>query len=78
MQFADMNMIVSVGAFGFGLSQLLLLYNVLRCVRGKGAKAGDNYFNALEGLEWTVPSPPPFHTFSTPPVVPPLAEEAEA
>jgi heme/copper-type cytochrome/quinol oxidase subunit 1 len=78
MQFADMNMIVSIGAFGFGLSQLLLLYDVLRCVRGKGAKAGDNCFNAREGLEWTVPSPPPFHTFATPPVVPPLADEAGA
>ena len=32
MQFADYNMIVSVGAFLFGLSQLLFLFNVLKCV----------------------------------------------
>ena len=30
MQFADYNMIVSVGAFLFGLSQLLFLYVVLK------------------------------------------------
>src|SRR5262249_5247456 len=67
MQFADFNMLISLAAWAFGLSQLLLLYNVIQCVRGKGAKAGDNYFNAQDGLEWTVPSPPPFHTFERPP-----------
>jgi cytochrome c oxidase subunit 1 len=69
MQFADMNMIISIAAFGFGLAQLLLLYNLLLCIRGKGAKASPNYFGAHEGLEWTLPSPPPFHTFETPPKV---------
>ena len=32
MQFADYNMIVSVGAFLFGLSQLLFLYVVLKAI----------------------------------------------
>ena len=31
-QFADWNMVASIGAFGFGLSQLLFLYVVLKCV----------------------------------------------
>ncbi len=40
MQFTDFNQIASVGAFGFGLSQLLFLYIVLKCsVLGKGEKA---------------------------------------
>jgi len=68
MQFADFNMLVSVGAFGFGLSQLVLLYVVIKSIRGIGPKASENYFDAKDdGLEWTVPSPAPFHTFETPP-----------
>ena len=40
MQFADFNMMASIGAFGFGLSQLLFLYVVvIKCMRGKGEKA---------------------------------------
>ena len=38
-QFADWNMVASIGAFGFGLSQLLFLYVVMKCIRGDGAKA---------------------------------------
>src|SRR5215470_7627851 len=38
-QFADWNMISSIGAFGFGASQLILLYAIVKCIRGKGAKA---------------------------------------
>jgi cytochrome c oxidase subunit 1 len=68
MQFADFNAVASVGAFGFGLTQLLLLYVVIKCIKG-GPKAADNPWEAPEGLEWSVPSPAPFHTFETPPVV---------
>ncbi len=68
MQFADMNAFVSIAAFLFGIAQLLLLYNVLQCVRGRGARAQNNYFEALDGLEWTVPSPAPWHTFERPPM----------
>ncbi|MEY3981307.1 MAG: hypothetical protein RLZZ281_176, partial [Pseudomonadota bacterium] len=68
MQFADFNAIASVGAFGFGLSQLLLLYIVIKCIQG-GPKAADNPWESNQGgLEWSVPSPAPFHTFETPPV----------
>ena len=33
LQFADFNMISTIGAFGFGLSQLLFLYIVVKCIR---------------------------------------------
>src|SRR6187402_2553619 len=33
-QFTDWNMVSTIGAFGFGLAQLLLLYTVLKCIRG--------------------------------------------
>ena len=67
MQFADFNAIASVGAFGFGLSQLLLLYIVIQTIKG-GQKAAANVWDSNQGgLEWTVDSPAPFHTFETPP-----------
>ncbi len=68
MQFADFNAVASVGAFIFGFTQLLLIYIVIKCIRG-GPKAADNPWDAPYGLEWSVPSPAPFHTFETPPVV---------
>ncbi len=67
-QFAGFNEIASIGAFGFGLSQLLFLYLVVQCVRG-GAKASAQVWEGARGLEWTLPSPPPYHSFTTPPVV---------
>ncbi len=68
LQFADFNMISSIGAFGFGFSQLLFLYVIIKCVRG-GAKATDQVWEGADTLEWTLPSPAPYHTFETPPQV---------
>ncbi|RMF99090.1 MAG: cytochrome c oxidase subunit I [Gammaproteobacteria bacterium] len=68
VQFADFNMLSSIGAFGFGFSQLLFVYIVIKCVRG-GEKAGAKAWDGAEGLEWTLPSPPPYHTFEEAPVV---------
>ena len=66
-QFTDFNSIATIGAFGFGLSQVFFLFAVvLPTIRG-GKKAEDKPWEGAEGLEWTVPSPAPFHTFETPP-----------
>lgn len=68
LQFADYNMVASFGSFLFGFSQLLFLYIVIKAIRsGKQATAG--VWEGSEGLEWTLPSPPPYHTFSTPPEI---------
>jgi cytochrome c oxidase subunit 1 len=67
-QFADFNMIASIGAFGFGFSQLILLTVVIKAIRG-GTKAAANPWEGAEGLEWSVPSPAPYHTFETAPHV---------
>lgn len=68
MQFADFNMVASIGAFGFGLMQVyFFLAVVLPAMRGKGEPAPQRPWEAAEGLEWEVPSPAPFHTFETPP-----------
>lgn len=66
LQFADFNMLISLGGFAFGLSQLLFVWGVVKCIRG-GAKASDRVWEGAEGLEWTLSSPPPYHSFQTPP-----------
>ncbi len=68
MMFANWNMISSVGAFLFGAAQVLFLYIVIQTVR-RGKKASAEVWDNPEGLEWTVPSPAPYHTFTTPPEV---------
>ncbi|MCG6657031.1 cytochrome c oxidase subunit I [Halomonas campisalis] len=66
LQFADFNLVSSLGAFLFGFSQLLFVAVVILCVRG-GRKAPAQAWDYAEDLEWTVPSPAPLHTFETPP-----------
>ncbi len=68
IQFTEFNQWSSVGAFGLGISQLLFVYIIVQTVRG-GEKATDEVWENPEGLEWTVPSPAPFHTFEEQPTV---------
>jgi cytochrome c oxidase subunit 1 len=68
LQFVEFNQISTIGAFGFGMSQLLFLYLVIKCVRG-GEKATAQVWEGAEGLEWTLPSPAPYHSFETQPEV---------
>jgi cytochrome c oxidase subunit 1 len=68
-QFTTFHQVATIGAFWFGLSQLVLIYVVVKAVRGQGAKAPACPWEGAHGLEWTVPSPAPVHTFATPPVI---------
>jgi len=68
IQFADFNMISSLGVFLFGFSQLIFVLVVVKCVRG-GKPAKAVVWEGAEGLEWTIPSPAPYHTFEKPPEV---------
>src|SRR5262245_11902835 len=69
-QFADWNMVSSIGGFGFGLSQLLFAYIVWSTARG-GVKASSKVWDTASphGLEWTLSSPPPYHSFDVAPEV---------
>lgn len=71
-QFVEFNMVSSVGAFMFGISHLLFVYIIIKTIRG-GEKAPSKPWEGSQigtpGLEWSVPSPAPFHTFETPPVI---------
>ncbi len=68
LQFSDYNQIATIGAFGFGFAQIIFLGLVIATIRG-GVKATDRVWEGAEGLEWTLSSPPPYHSFTTPPNV---------
>jgi len=68
LQFADWNMISSIGGFAFGLAQVFFVFVVIKTIRG-GEKATGQVWEGAHGLEWTVPSPAPYHTFETAPEV---------
>ena len=70
VQFADWNMVSSIGAFIFGFSQLIFLYIVIKTIKGgTGEKVTDEVWEdaSKHSLEWTLPSPVPYHTWATPP-----------
>jgi cytochrome c oxidase subunit 1 len=68
VQFADWNMVSSIGGFAFGLAQVYFLFVLIKTIKG-GEKATDQVWEGAEGLEWTIPSPAPYHTFETAPTV---------
>jgi cytochrome c oxidase subunit 1 len=69
LQFADFNKWISIGGFAFGLSQLIFLALLIKACRKQGEKVSDQVWEGAEGLEWEIPSPAPYHTFDTPPVI---------
>ena len=59
-----------VGAFIFGFAQLIFLYTVIcTCFSKNTQKIDDKVWDGAHGLEWTVPSPAPHHTFEIAPIV---------
>ena len=61
--FAGWNLVASIGSYIGGFSVLIFLYVVFRTFTSKVTVA-DNYWGpGATTLEWTVSSPPPFHTF---------------
>jgi cytochrome c oxidase subunit 1 len=67
--FADFNMISSIGGFLFGLSQFIFVGVIINCVYFSKQRATSRVWEGARGLEWTLPSPPPYHSFTTPPVL---------
>ena len=67
LQFADWNMVSSIGAFIYGASQILFLYNVVATIVAGKKVSEPKTWEGANGLEWTLPTPPPYHTFTTPP-----------
>jgi cytochrome c oxidase subunit 1 len=67
--FTDFNMLSSIGAFGLGLSQLIFVTMIWKAVR-HGERAPQKPWEGADSLEWTaLPTPAPYHSFETPPVI---------
>ncbi len=64
--FAELNLAISTFAIIFGLSQLILVWNIVRSVK-KGEKVGKDPWGGWS-LEWAVTSPPPTPSFAVSPV----------
>jgi len=68
-QFTDFNMISSIGGFAFGATQLIFVGVILHCVFKSKVKATGQVWEGARGLEWKLSSPPPYHSWTTPPEV---------
>lgn len=67
LQFTEFNSMATVGAFMFGFAQVLFGYIVISSIL-RGKKVTDaKVWDGAHGLEWTLPTPLPYHTFTTPP-----------
>jgi cytochrome c oxidase subunit 1 len=75
-QFTDWNRVSSIGGFVYGFSQFLFPYIIWKCVRG-GELAGNRAWDGARGLEWELPSPPPHHSWVTPPSAALVSRAAE-
>ena len=69
LQFIEFNQLASIGAFTFGLAQLVFVYNIIKSGCQKSGNVPDKYWDGAKGLTWDIPSPAPYHTFETPPVI---------
>jgi len=62
--FAGWNYVASIGSYISAFSVLIFLYVIYRTFTSK-VQVADNYWGeGATTLEWTVTSPPPFHTFT--------------
>lgn len=67
--FAGWNMVSSIGSYISFAGALLFLYVIWHGIK-KGEKVGNNpWGESADTLEWTVSSPPPFHSFEKIPEV---------
>ncbi|MBI1274025.1 MAG: cytochrome c oxidase subunit I [Alphaproteobacteria bacterium] len=62
--FAGWNEVASIGSYISGGATVLFVFIAFYTLLA-GKKVSANYWESGETLEWTVSSPPPFHTFET-------------
>ena len=63
------NYVSSIGSYIAGFSVLVFLLLVWRTLKYGKPCAMNPWGEGAKTLEWTLPSPPPFHTFETQPVI---------
>ena len=63
----DVEFVSSIGAFISGVGTLIFVYLIYEAFEAKRLAANNPWGPGATTLEWTLSSPPPFHTFQTPP-----------
>jgi cytochrome c oxidase subunit I len=63
--FSDWNFISSLGAYVFAAGMLVFFANMIFAFVRKAAAGANPWGRGATTLEWTLPSPPPFHQFDT-------------
>jgi cytochrome c oxidase subunit 1 len=61
------NFVSSVGSYISGFGALVFVYLIYEAFKSKRAAGNNPWGPGATTLEWTLTSPPPFHTFETPP-----------
>jgi cytochrome c oxidase subunit 1 len=67
--FAGWNMISSYGSYISGFGVLIFIYGVIDAFAKKRVAEANPWGAGATTLEWTLPSPPPFHQFEVLPRV---------
>jgi cytochrome c oxidase subunit I len=57
----------SIGAFIGGVGAIVFVYVLYEAFKAKRPAAANPWGPGATTLEWQLPSPPPFHTWETPP-----------
>jgi cytochrome c oxidase subunit 1 len=68
-EFAGWNFVASIGSYISGLGMLIFLYVVYRTFTSKESLPANYWGEGATTLEWTLPSPPPLHTFGELPYI---------
>jgi cytochrome c oxidase subunit I len=63
--FSDWNFISSLGAYVFAAGMIVFFANMIFAFVRKAAAGANPWGRGATTLEWTLPSPPPFHQFDT-------------
>ena len=61
--------VVSIAMFAFVFVVMVPLYNVIATIVAGKPTSDEKVWDGAEGLEWTVATPAPYHTFETPPAI---------
>ena len=67
--YAGWNFVSSIGAYIFAFGILVFAANMILAFRRKEAAGPNPWGPGATTLEWTLPSPPPFHQFETLPLI---------
>ena len=67
--FADWNHISSIGSYISALGLIVFLVGIAYAFRRKAEAAANPWGVGATTLEWTLPSPPPFHQYDTLPLI---------